>query len=1101
MAAVFAPTSRVAAVVKELNAATDGPGLSVAADNGAHQVVSGPKADVEALLARFDAEEVRVARLRKSPAYHSAMIEPALGDLEAAISTIAFQPPSLTFVSNLTGRTLEPGEAPDAAYWRRQAREPVAFRACIETLAEQGVNAVIEIGPHAVLGPMTTMAWPEAAGRAPVVLSSLVRPAKDEEPPAPGSGGGFVEAVARAYEAGLPLRFDGLFAGEARRRIALPGYPFQRERHWVEAPKRRRQASDHPLLGSRHEAASGEIAFDTEIFPSDPAWLTDHRVFGRLVAPGALYGAMAAAASLAEGSEAVVVDDFQIQSPLVLPEEEAQEGSASAAGRRVQVLLEGGGKAASRRVQVLSRGEADEGWTLHAEGRILSSPGGPAPETASPIDSEGVKAALAPVDLSGYYRAKAEVGIDFGPSFRTLEEVRCGPGEALGEVCLPAGLGGSGLDIHPLLLDGCFQAVAAARDPDGAGGGTTYLPLGWERLWLRDGLTDQLICHVRMREGARDAVATAEPGKATEVLSADLQLYDRDGGLIGELAGYTLKRATRAALLAAVEGVDELLYEMVWRDCALPPGMPPADFLAGTADIAATVGPFTDYLAAEGVAAEERAALLADLERLSRSYALQALERLGWERVTGASVDPEALRRRLSVADEHEHLFCRLLEMIARSGVLSEEGGGFVVEIGGTDALPDDLAADPEILADRMAAQHAHGSSEFGLFRRCAGALADVLRGRADPLALLFSGEPSAAEYYRMAPAARAANRLLADAVATLVRDVPDERRLRVLEVGAGTGSATASVLPALPAGRFDYTYTDISAGFFADAESRFGEREASIDYRVLDIEKDPVAQEFAPHCYDLVIAANVLHATRDLGETLAHCRTLLAPSGQLLALENQRAQSWLDLTFGQLDGWWRFADAYRPHHALASPAVWRRVLGDTSFEDVAMLGVDESDSAGPPDRGVILARGPATVAPPQGLWVLAADSGGVAAALAARLAARNQRVVLAGADDSPSEDPAEEGAAIRRRVVDMDRREAWRALFDGLRRTSGRSASRCRASCRAGRPRRAGHDRRPGGGYATSGGERARAGAGHRGRRCGAREGRLVRNPRRRRC
>ncbi|MCY4479810.1 MAG: acyltransferase domain-containing protein, partial [Rhodospirillales bacterium] len=246
MAAVFAPPARVAEAVAAQNAVSEGPGLSIAADNGAHQVVSGPVADIEAILARFEADEVRVARLRRSPAYHSAMIEPALGDLETAISTIAFEPPSLTFVSNLTGRVLDAGEAPDAAYWRRQAREPVAFHACIETLAELGVDAVIEIGPHAVLGPMTTMAWPETAGAAPAVLSSLQRPAKDETPPAAGSGGGFVEAVAGAYEAGLPIRFVGLFAGEERRRIALPGYPFQRERYWIEAPRRRRSDAGTP---------------------------------------------------------------------------------------------------------------------------------------------------------------------------------------------------------------------------------------------------------------------------------------------------------------------------------------------------------------------------------------------------------------------------------------------------------------------------------------------------------------------------------------------------------------------------------------------------------------------------------------------------------------------------------------------------------------------------------------------------------------------------------------------------------------------------------------------------------------------------------------
>ena len=67
---------------------------------------------------------------------------------------------------------------------------------------------------------------------------------------------------------------------------------------------------------------------------------------------------------------------------------------------------------------------------------------------------------------------------------------------------------------------------------------------------------------------------------------------------------------------------------------------------------------------------------------------------------------------------------------------------------------------------------------------------------------------------------------MLGDAVAKLVSELPDDRRLRVLEIGAGTGSATASVLPELPEGRFEYIYTDISAGFFAEAEARFGGRE-----------------------------------------------------------------------------------------------------------------------------------------------------------------------------------------------------------------------------------------------------------------------------------
>ena len=301
------------------------------------------------------------------------------------------------------------------------------------------------------------------------------------------------------------------------------------------------------MLGTRHESASGEVAFDTEVLPSDPAWLSDHRVFGRLIAPGALYGAMAASASLVEGSEAVVVDDFQMQSALVFAGEDVEDGAADT-GRRVQVLLDDAEDEAARRVRILSRSDGEDGWTLHAEGRVLANPAGPA-QAGPQLDIEGLKAALAPVDLATYYRAKAAVGIDLGPSFRTVDGLWARPGEAVAEVALPAGLERSPFDVHPLVLDGCFQAFGAARNPDGGEEGITYLPFAWERLWLAGGLPERLLCHVTMREGPPGEEADAEGGGVPEVHAAGLRLYDHDGALIGELAGFTVKRATRAALL------------------------------------------------------------------------------------------------------------------------------------------------------------------------------------------------------------------------------------------------------------------------------------------------------------------------------------------------------------------------------------------------------------------------------------------------------------------------------------------------------------------------------------------------------------------------
>ena len=226
--------------------------------------------------------------------------------------------------------------------------------------------------------------------------------------------------------------------------------------------------------------------------------------------------------------------------------------------------------------------------------------------------------------------------------------------------------------------------------------------------------------------------------------------------------------------------------------------------------------------------------------------------------------------------------------------------------------------------------------------------------------------------------------------------------------------------------------YTDISAGFFSEAEARFGDGGGTIEYRPLDVEKDPVEQGFEAHAYDLMIASNVLHATRYLaGNAWATAWKLLAPSGQLIALENLSGLGWMDLTFGQLDGWWRFADDYRPHHALANPAVWRRALGDAGFTGAEVLGPDDSETDRMPDKGVIVAQGPAQVTEPPGAWVLAADHGEVAAGLAAELAARNQTVLLA--DGEASENAKIHGPGVFRTAVEAEDREAWRSLVESL--------------------------------------------------------------------
>jgi len=152
----------------------------------------------------------------------------ALDALDAAFAGVATAPPSISLVNQVTGRVLGPGETLDGAHWRRQAGEPAAFGGCVETLAELGVDVIVEAGPDQVLGPQAAAAWPKSSddAGAPVVLASLDR--------ASANGDTFLASVAQAYEAGLTPEFRGLFAGEERRRISLPGYPFQRRRFWFQ---------------------------------------------------------------------------------------------------------------------------------------------------------------------------------------------------------------------------------------------------------------------------------------------------------------------------------------------------------------------------------------------------------------------------------------------------------------------------------------------------------------------------------------------------------------------------------------------------------------------------------------------------------------------------------------------------------------------------------------------------------------------------------------------------------------------------------------------------------------------------------------------------
>ncbi len=1015
MAAVFADQAKVTDLLAEVNGGSQ-PGLELASDNGRHQVVSGPDVLLDDAVARFKAEGIRCEKLQTSHAFHSALLDPMLEELEGAAGALDTQPPQLNLISNVTGAALAADDRLDGAYWRRHARSPVQFAKSVAALADEGADLLVEVGPHPVLVAMATLSWPSDA-KTPVTIASLKR----------GSDAAVeaANAFAHLYAEGARLDFAALHAGESHRKLSLPTYPFQRQRYWVETHRRRRGddgTPGHLLLGLKQVTPRGAVTFETELSLETLPWLADHRVFDKVVVPGAFYAAMAAA-SLAEtssdgreGGQALEIEDLQIHAPLIVSDDEAW--------LELQLVLDPPQSRTNasdgRSLEIYSRAEGDEAWTLHAAGRVASSSG---VRGEASVDLKHLKRQLSPGDVGALYRSLAEQGIAYGPAFRGVEAFWSGDGEALGEVQLPAELDRQGLVVHPALLDSCLHLVAAAApDRDIS---VVYLPFAWQQLSFFGDWPDRVLCHARLRGEAQGAKA--------ETLIADLDFVDTEGAVIGRLQGFTCKRATRQALMAASEGIDGWIYEMIWREQPLAGAIRPADFLPSSRKLKASMEPEIERaLAAEGFSGQELTAFFLALDQLATAYVLAALTSLGWQPQEGALVEAGALSSDLGIAPAHSRLVGRLLEILTDAGMLkaARKGKGGIKRWRVVALQPDNPElSDPETLKASLAARYPKGVIELEVLSRCGATLAEVLHGQADPLALLFSDSgASAADLYGKAPAIRAGNHLVTAVVDAAIRDLPKDRPLRILEVGAGTGGTTRGVLPKVPAGRMDYVYSDVSAAFFAEAETRFSDDYPFLDYRVLDIERSPLEQGFARQAYDLVLAANVLHATRDIGATLNHCRELLAPGGALVLFEAQRRQAWLDITFGLLEGWWRFEDAYRPDYVLMSPGEWQRVLKDCGFVESLALALDEEPTArSNPAQGAIYARAPAEIEDTPGLWLLAADQGDHARQLAKHLIDRKQTVVLAGKTEVSG--PPEASWAY----VDPSRRDAWRALMEGL--------------------------------------------------------------------
>ncbi|MFJ3780100.1 type I polyketide synthase [Streptomyces sp. NPDC090075] len=507
--------------------------LSVGVVNGPESVVvTGDVTALEEFLVVAEAEGAQVRRVRGAVAPgHAPQMARLREQLLDALSELTPQEGTVPLCSTVTGELLDTAGM-SAAYWYRNAREPVQFEKAVRHLLDRGHRVFLEMSPHPLLlGPVSDIAASQDARVA--ALGTLRREDGGPERTA--------RALADAWAHGVDVDWTAaVFDGVGARRVDLPTYAFQREHYWLEPLSGPVGAgvrgTGHPLLDVSVELADGGSLLTGRLTRRALPWLDDHAVAGVAILPGAAFVELAVRAGDAVGCAAV--EDLALQRPLVIP----------ARGRTVvQVTVDAPDGSGRRAVRVHSRPDADEEspWTQHAEGVL--APAGAAPEPLAdwpPRDAE-------PLPAEDAYERIAAVGIDYGPAFRGLTAAWRRGDELLAQVRLPQPEAKNATEygIHPALLDAALHVVVL----DGLEN-SGQLAFSWSGVTLHArGATELRVRVVRLGDG-----------------SFGFHLYDGAGQPVLTAESVAVRPMTAADLTATRSATENSLFRLDWTP--LPPG-------------------------------------------------------------------------------------------------------------------------------------------------------------------------------------------------------------------------------------------------------------------------------------------------------------------------------------------------------------------------------------------------------------------------------------------------------------------------------------------------------------------------------------------------
>ncbi|MFI0858445.1 SDR family NAD(P)-dependent oxidoreductase [Streptomyces sp. NPDC021098] len=518
--------------------------VAIAAVNGPTSlVISGDEQATTDIATTLAQEGIKTRRLTVSHAFHSPHMDPMLEEFARIAGELTYHSPTIPVVSNLTGELANPDEITTPAYWVRHVREAVRFSDGITALHAHGVRHYLELGPDATL---TTMAQDSLTdGTEDIAFIPVLRRDRDESHT-------FLTALATAHTHGVRVDWTPLI-GATGTHTALPTYPFQRQRFWLERPRPTvgadglgLTATGHPVLTTLAELPNGGgHLFTGRITGSDPAWVAEHAIFGAMIVPGVAFVDLLLHA--ARHVDCGHIEELTHHVFLAVPERGALQ---------LRVLVESADESGRRSLAVYSRPEdapAENEWTCHATG-VLAPQEREAPVTAGVLTDEvWPPAAATPMDTEEFYRRVTGAGFGYGPLFRGMRAAWRDGDTTYAEVSLPADADPGAYGIHAGLLDSALQPAALVAGREVADD-TIRVPFSWSGVSLH--ATGARALRIRQMWPTPDTVS--------------MVIADQTGAPVMTIDALIMRSVGPEQLAAARAADAGELYEVGWTSVPTP---------------------------------------------------------------------------------------------------------------------------------------------------------------------------------------------------------------------------------------------------------------------------------------------------------------------------------------------------------------------------------------------------------------------------------------------------------------------------------------------------------------------------------------------------